>query len=103
MAFDLPELPYARDALAGQGMGEETVTLHHDKHHNTYVVNANKLIQGTPWEGKSLEDVVRGSYRDNPGLFNNAAQHWNHIEFWKWMTPRPTSIPCNTIFCSNGS
>jgi Fe-Mn family superoxide dismutase len=95
MAFELPELPYARDALSAHGMGEETVTLHHDKHHNTYVVNANKLIQGTPWEGKSLEEVIRGSYKENAGLFNNAAQHWNHIEFWKWMSPKATAIPGN--------
>ncbi|MGF1454306.1 MAG: superoxide dismutase [Alphaproteobacteria bacterium] len=94
MAFTLPDLPYAKDALAPH-MGAETVELHHDKHHNTYVVNANKLIEGTGLEGKSLEEVVTASYGKNQGLFNNAAQHWNHIEFWKWMTPNQTAIPGN--------
>ncbi len=93
MAFELPELPYARDALTAGGMCEETVTLHHDKHHNTYVVNANKLIEGTEWAGQPLEEVVKGCYGKNQGLFNNVGQHWNHIEFWKWMTPKPTAIP----------
>ncbi len=92
MAFELPDLPYAKDALAPH-MGAETVELHHDKHHNTYVVNANKLIEGSGLEGKSLEEVVVGSYQKHAGLFNNAAQHWNHIEFWKWMTPKQTAIP----------
>ncbi len=95
MAFELPELPYARDALSAHGMGEETVTLHHDKHHKAYVDKGNDLIKGTEWEGQSLEDVVRGCYGKNQPLFNNVGQHWNHIEFWKWMTPTTTAIPGN--------
>ncbi len=95
MAFELPDLPYARDALSASGMGEETVTLHHDKHHNAYVTKANDLIKGTEWEGKPLEEVVKGCYGKNQALFNNVGQHWNHIEFWKWMTPKPQSIPGN--------
>jgi len=88
MAFELPDLPYAKDALAPY-MGAETVELHHDKHHQAYVTKANDLIKGTGLEGKSIEDVVRGSYgkAETQGLFNNIAQHWNHIEFWKWMKP----------------
>ncbi|MBV16556.1 MAG: superoxide dismutase, partial [Thalassospira sp.] len=86
MAFELPALPYAHDALAPV-MSAETLEFHHDKHHNAYVVNGNKLLEGSGLEGKSLEEVVVASYGDaaKAGLFNNAAQHWNHIEFWKMM------------------
>ena len=86
MAFELPALPYAYDALAPV-MSSETLEFHHDKHHNAYVVNGNKLLEGSGLEGKSLEEVIVASYGDasKAGLFNNAAQHWNHIEFWKMM------------------
>ena len=86
MALELPALPYAYDALAPV-MSAETLEFHHDKHHNAYVVNGNKLLEGSGLEGKSLEEVVVASYGDaaKAGLFNNAAQHWNHIEFWKMM------------------
>jgi Fe-Mn family superoxide dismutase len=84
MAFELPELPYAYDALAPH-MSAETLEYHHDKHHNAYVVNGNKLLEGSGLEGKSLEEVVKGSYGSNAGLFNNAGQHYNHIHFWHWM------------------
>ena len=84
MAFELPELPYAYDAL-GDYMSAETLEFHHDKHHQAYVTNGNNLLQGSGLEGKSLEDVVRESHGTNAGLFNNAAQHYNHIHFWKWM------------------
>ena len=62
MAFTLPDLPYSHDALAGLGMSAETLEYHHDLHHNAYVVNGNKLIAGTEWEGKSLEDIITGTY-----------------------------------------
>lgn len=88
MAFELPALPYAPDALAPH-MSAETMDLHHGKHHNTYVVNANKLIEGSGLEGRSLDDVVRESFKnpDLGGLFNNAAQHWNHSFYWSSMKP----------------
>ena len=86
MAFELPELPYAYDAL-GDYMSAETLEYHHDKHHQAYVTNGNKLLEGSGLEGKSLEDVVRGSFGSNAGLFNNAAQHYNHLHFWNWMKP----------------
>ncbi len=86
MSFSLPDLPYAYDAL-GPFMSKETLEYHHDKHHLAYVNNGNNLLKGTEWEGKSLEEIVRGSYGKNPGLFNNAGQHYNHIHFWKWMKP----------------
>ncbi|AXS39910.1 superoxide dismutase [Breoghania sp. L-A4] len=86
MAFELPDLPYAYDAL-GPYMSQETLEYHHDKHHQAYVTNGNKLLEGSGLEGKSLEDVCRESFGKNAGLFNNAAQHYNHIHFWKWMKP----------------
>ena len=86
MAFSLPDLPYAYDALAPY-MSRETLEYHHDKHHQAYVNNGNNLLKGSEWEGKSLEEVVKGSFGKNAGLFNNAGQHYNHIHFWKWMKP----------------
>nr|WP_313023279.1 superoxide dismutase [Brucella intermedia] len=84
MAFELPALPYDYDALA-PFMSRETLELHHDKHHQAYVTNGNKLLEGSGLEGKNLEEIVKESYGKNQGLFNNAGQHYNHIQFWKWM------------------
>lgn len=86
MAFELPDLPYAYDAL-GPYMSAETLEYHHDKHHQAYVTNGNKALEGSGLEGESLEEVVKKSHGKNPGLFNNAGQHFNHIHFWKWMKP----------------
>ena len=86
MSFTLPELPYSYDALA-PFMSRETLEFHHDKHHKAYVDNGNKLLAGTEWEGKPLEEVVKGAHGKNPGLFNNAGQHYNHVHFWNWMKP----------------
>ncbi len=97
MAFTLPDLPYAHDALAGAGMSKETLEYHHDLHHKAYVDNGNKLIEGTEWAGKSLEDVVKGSYQKGAvaqnGIFNNASQHWNHMQFWEMMGPKGGAMP----------
>jgi Fe-Mn family superoxide dismutase len=91
MAFELPDLPYAKDALKDGGMSEETLHYHHDLHHKAYVDNGNKLIVGTPWESKSLEEIVKGTYQPGAvaqsGIFNNISQLWNHNEFWKMMGP----------------
>jgi superoxide dismutase, Fe-Mn family len=84
VAFQLPDLPYAYEALQPY-MSAETLRFHHDKHHLAYVDNGNKLLQGSGLEGKSLEDIVKESFGKNAGLFNNAGQHYNHIHFWKWM------------------
>ena len=84
MTFQLPDLPYSHDALQ-PFMSKETLEFHHDKHHQAYVTNGNKLLEGSGLEGKSLEEVVKGSFGKNAGLFNNAGQHYNHIHFWKWM------------------
>ena len=84
--LNLPELPYAYDSLAPY-MSKETLEFHHDKHHNTYVVNANKIIEDNNINYDNLESLVKNSHSSNQGLFNNAAQLWNHIEFWQWMKP----------------
>ena len=86
MAFTLPDLPYPHDALAPV-MSRETLEYHHDKHHLAYVNNGNNALKGTEWEGKPLEEIVKGSFGKNPAVFNNAGQHYNHIHFWKWMKP----------------
>jgi Fe-Mn family superoxide dismutase len=86
MSFTLPELPYSYDALAPH-MSRETLEYHHDKHHKAYVDNGNKLLAGSGLEGKSLEEIVKGSFSKNAPLFNNAGQHYNHLHFWQWMKP----------------
>ena len=86
MTFSLPELPYAYEALQPY-MSKETLEFHHDKHHQAYVTNGNNLLKGSEFEGKSLEEIVKGSFGKNAALFNNAGQHYNHIHFWKWMKP----------------
>ena len=86
MTFTLPNLPYAHDAL-GPYMSKETLEFHHDKHHQAYVTNGNNAIKGTEFEGKSLEEIVKGSFGKNPAVFNNAGQHYNHLHFWSWMKP----------------
>jgi len=86
MAFELPKLPYAYDALAPY-MSAETLEYHHDKHHQAYVDNGNKLAAEAGMEGKSLEEICMASFGTNAGLFNNAGQHYNHLHFWNWMKP----------------
>ena len=87
MAFSLPDLPYSYDALAPY-MSAETLQVHHDKHHQTYVDNLNKLVAGTRYEQLPLDEICKAAYTDkNPALINNAGQHWNHSNFWTWMTP----------------
>jgi Fe-Mn family superoxide dismutase len=84
MAFELPPLPYAKDALAPH-MSEKTLEFHHGKHHQTYVTTLNELVAGTPEENKSLEDIILTA---PPGkVFNNAGQIWNHTFYWNSMTP----------------
>jgi Fe-Mn family superoxide dismutase len=81
MAFELPPLPYEKNALEPY-ISAETLEFHHGKHHQTYVTNLNNLIKGTEFEGKSLEDIVKTS---SGGIFNNAAQTWNHTFYWHSM------------------
>ena len=86
MAFTLPELPYAYDAL-GPYMSKETLEYHHDKHHQAYVTKGNELDEKDGMADLSLEEIVKKSYGTDQALFNNAGQHYNHIHFWKWMKP----------------
>jgi superoxide dismutase, Fe-Mn family len=84
MAFELPALPYAQDALAPH-ISEQTLGFHYGKHHQTYVNNLNGLVEGTELDGKSLEEVILAA--EPGGVFNNAAQVWNHTFYWHSMTP----------------
>ena len=96
MAFELPSLPYSTSALAANGMCQETLELHHGKHHNAYVTALNGFVAANPaLQGKSLEEIVKLSYGDAAlaGVFNNAGQHWNHIVFWENMSPTGGGIP----------
>ncbi|MXZ49697.1 MAG: superoxide dismutase [Rhodobacteraceae bacterium] len=97
MTFKLPELPYSHGDLASGGMSQETLEYHHGLHHNAYVENGNKLIAGTEWENKSLEEIVVGTYQSGAvaqnGIFNNASQHWNHCQFWEMMGPGNSAMP----------
>ena len=83
MAFELPPLPYANNALEPH-ISAETIEYHYGKHHQTYVNNLNNLVPGTEFEGKTLEDIISQS---SGGIFNNAAQVWNHTFYWNCMTP----------------
>ncbi|MFT8718605.1 superoxide dismutase [Acetobacter sp.] len=96
MAFDLPALPYSYNALASKGMCQETLELHHDKHHQAYVTALNKFVEEKPaLQGKSLDEIilaVKGDASQAP-VFNNAGQHWNHILFWENLSPNGGAIP----------
>jgi Fe-Mn family superoxide dismutase len=83
MAFELPALPYAQNALEPH-ISAETLEYHYGKHHKTYVDKLNGLVEGTDLAGKSLEDVVKSS---DGGVFNNAAQIWNHSFYWNCLSP----------------
>ncbi|KAA0593438.1 Fe-Mn family superoxide dismutase [Azospirillum lipoferum] len=94
MAFELPPLPYAYDALAPY-ISSETLHLHHDKHHQTYVTNLNNLTKDTPLANASLEEVIKASVGDasKVGIFNNAAQVWNHTFFWQCLKKDGGKMP----------
>ena len=96
MAFDLPALPYDKSALAAQGMCQETLELHHDKHHQAYVTALNGFVEkDAQLQGKSLDEIVQmtNGKPDMAPVFNNAGQHWNHILFWQNMSPTGGGIP----------
>ena len=97
MAFELPALPYAPTALEPH-MSAKTFEFHHGKHHNTYVVNLNNLVKDSPLAALSLEEVIQDSWKSgNTGVFNNAAQVWNHTFFWNCMTPNGGGAPTGTL------
>ncbi|HUY84506.1 MAG TPA: superoxide dismutase [Steroidobacteraceae bacterium] len=96
MSFTLPALPFAVGALSARGMCQETLELHHGKHHNAYVTALNALVEkNAALQGKSLEEIVRLSYGkdDLQPVFNNAGQHWNHSVFWESLSPNGGGIP----------
>ena len=84
--FELPKLDYSKDALSPI-MSEQTLDLHHGKHHQTYITNLNNFIKDTEFEKLSLEEIIKKTFSDKTksGIFNNASQHWNHNLFWKCM------------------
>ncbi len=93
MSHTLPDLPYAIDALEPH-ISKETLEFHHGKHHQTYVTNLNNMLAGTDMEGKSLEDVVASS---EGGVFNNAAQIWNHTFYWNSLSPNGGGAPTGAL------
>lgn len=103
MSFELPALPYEKNALEPH-ISAETLEYHYGKHHNTYVVNLNNLVKGSEFEGKSLEEIVKTS---TGGMFNNAAQVWNHTFYWHCLSPQgggePTGALAEAINKSFGS
>jgi superoxide dismutase, Fe-Mn family len=103
MAFELPPLPYSKNQLAPH-ISEETLEYHYGKHHQTYVTNLNNLVPGTEFEGLSLEDIVKKS---SGGIFNNAAQVWNHTFYWSSLSPNgggePTGALADAINAEFGS
>jgi len=93
MAIELPPLPYAQDALEPH-ISKETLDYHYGKHHNTYVVKLNGLIDGTPEADKSLEEIVKSS---SGGVFNNSAQVWNHTFYWHCLSPNGGGEPSGAV------
>lgn len=93
MAFELPKLPYEMDALQPY-ISKETLEYHYGKHHQAYVTNLNKLIVGTEFENKSLEEIIKTS---SGGIFNNAAQVWNHTFYWHCLTPKSPKKPSGEL------
>lgn len=93
MEHKLPELPYAKNALEPH-ISAETLEYHHGKHHQTYVTNLNNLIKGTEFENSSLEEIVMKS---SGGIFNNAAQVWNHTFYWNCMKPNGGGEPSGAL------
>ena len=103
MAFELPPLPYEKNALAPH-ISEETLEYHYGKHHKIYVDKLNGLVPGTEFEGKSLEEIIKSS---SGGVFNNAAQIWNHTFYWHCLSPNgggePTGAAAAAINSAFGS
>jgi Fe-Mn family superoxide dismutase len=93
MAFTLPPLPWSKDALAPH-ISAETIDFHYGKHHQAYVTNLNKLLEGKPEASKGLEDIILSS---DGGVFNNAAQIWNHTFYWNSMKPQGGGKPTGKL------
>ena len=106
MAFKLPDLPYAKDALEPH-IDSQTMTIHHGKHHNGYTTKLNAAIEGTDLEGKSIEDILTGLDLSNNAVRNNGGGYYNHCLFWEVMSPNgggePTGDVANAINDAFGS
>lgn len=98
MAINLPDLPYGKDALAPY-ISANTLEFHYGKHHKAYVDNLNKLVSGTDLAEKSLEDIIKAVAKDTTkaGIFNNAAQVWNHSFYWKCLKKQGGGQPTGAI------
>ncbi len=98
MAIELPALPYEKNALEPH-ISENTLNFHYGKHHNAYVVNLNKLIEGTELASLSLEEIIKATAKDTAkaGIFNNAAQIWNHTFYWNSISPNGGGAPTGSI------
>lgn len=98
MAFELPPLPYAPNALEPH-TSAQTLSFHHGKHHQAYVTNLNNLVKDTPFANQSLEEIIRATAHDadKVGIFNNAAQIWNHTFFWHCMKPNGGGKPPEAV------
>jgi len=96
MAFELPQLPYAYDALEPH-IDARTMEIHHSKHHNAYVTNLNAAIAGTDLEGKSIEDLMKNLDMNNMPVRNNGGGHYNHTMFWEIMSPNGGGLPTGEL------
>src|SRR5437868_5399236 len=96
MAFTLPALPYAHDALEPH-IDKQTMEIHHGKHHQAYVDNLNKAVAGTENESKSLEDLLRNVSSLSPAIRNNGGGHWNHTFFWDTLAPHSGGTPTGAL------
>lgn len=97
MAFELPSLPYAQDALEPH-ISAKTLSFHHGKHHQAYITKTNELVAGSPLEGKAIEDVVKAAREQaNKGLYNQSSQVWNHTFFWHSMKPAGGGAPTGAV------
>ncbi len=96
MAYKLPELPYASAALEPH-IDTKTMEIHHGKHHNAYVTNLNKAIEGTPMEGKAIEELMAGLDMSNAAVRNNGGGHYNHSLFWTIMAPKAGGSPSGEL------
>src|SRR3984957_6679915 len=98
MAFELPPLPYPKEALEPH-TSAKTLEFHHDKHHQAYVTNLNNLTKDSPLASQSLEEIIRATAKDDAkaGIFNNAAQVWNHTFFWNCMKPGGGGKPSGNV------
>jgi superoxide dismutase, Fe-Mn family len=96
MAFELPQLPYAYDALEPH-IDARTMEIHHTKHHNAYITNVNAAIAGTDLEGKSIEDILANLDMKNMPVRNNGGGHFNHSLFWSIMSPNGGGLPTGEL------